>query len=239
MTAELTAGQPIGPYRLLFRLGKGGMGEVWAAQRGGRHGFEKLVALKVLLDAEAGSNTEVMFLDEARATATLAHPAAARRLTEDEVPPLARPEVCCGECDVGGGVFRQAGVEDLVEHVGAEYLLDAPVRMRPPGLGRYYRKRHVLADDDFRVEIQSHELRGQIDCLALRFGERAQRLDVDDIPGADRTDRSGRQVLGEGLSGFLVAIQPVSGLWLADFRMQRFEFPDGALELCGAGLIGR
>lgn len=38
----------LGPYRLLRRLGAGGMAEVYLARASGASGFEKLVALKVL-----------------------------------------------------------------------------------------------------------------------------------------------------------------------------------------------
>jgi serine/threonine-protein kinase len=51
------------------------MGEVWAAHRTGRLGVEKLVALKLLPGVELGSNVALMFLDEARATLALQHPA--------------------------------------------------------------------------------------------------------------------------------------------------------------------
>ena len=68
-------GEDVGPYRLLFRLGKGGMGEVWAAQRAGASGFSKEVALKLVPAGDTSSNTVVMFMDEARVTAALQHPA--------------------------------------------------------------------------------------------------------------------------------------------------------------------
>jgi serine/threonine-protein kinase len=60
VAGELVSGQMVGPYRLLFRLGKGGMGEVWAAQRGGQFGFERLVALKLLRGAAKDSNAAVI-----------------------------------------------------------------------------------------------------------------------------------------------------------------------------------
>lgn len=75
MAGELVSGQMVGPYRLLFRLGKGGMGEVWAAQRGSQFGFERLVALKLLRGAAKDSNAAVMFFDEARAASALQHAA--------------------------------------------------------------------------------------------------------------------------------------------------------------------
>jgi eukaryotic-like serine/threonine-protein kinase len=74
VTDGLAAGRKVGPYRLLFRLGKGGMGEVWAASRDDSHlGFQKLIALKVLLNKEKDSNAAVMFFDEAKVTSVLQH----------------------------------------------------------------------------------------------------------------------------------------------------------------------
>lgn len=51
------------------------MGEVWAAQRAGQFGFERLVALKLLKNAAMDSNAAVMFFDEARAASALQHAA--------------------------------------------------------------------------------------------------------------------------------------------------------------------
>jgi eukaryotic-like serine/threonine-protein kinase len=71
----LEAGKEIGPYRLLFRLGRGGMGEVWAAERAGSAGFSKFVALKLLEAPSFEKTSVVMFVDEAKASAALSHPA--------------------------------------------------------------------------------------------------------------------------------------------------------------------
>lgn len=75
MDVPLIPGREIGGYRLEFRLGKGGMGEVWAASRTRSDlGFSKLIALKVLQGQGLTSNAAVMFLDEARAAGALHHP---------------------------------------------------------------------------------------------------------------------------------------------------------------------
>lgn len=71
----MAAGREIGGHRLLVRLGGGGMGEVWAAERLGPIGFSKLVALKLLRAPDLDANTAVMFLDEARVAGGLVHPA--------------------------------------------------------------------------------------------------------------------------------------------------------------------
>jgi Tol biopolymer transport system component len=70
--ADVTAGDAFGPYRVLAPLGKGGMGEVYAASddRLGRR-----IALKVLPSAHAGDEQRrARFLAEARAASALQHP---------------------------------------------------------------------------------------------------------------------------------------------------------------------
>src|SRR5215204_5163863 len=72
MAELLGIGRPINHYRILSKIGSGGMGDVWLAEdtRLGRK-----VALK-LLPAEVSSSVDRLhrFRQEARATASLNHP---------------------------------------------------------------------------------------------------------------------------------------------------------------------
>ena len=81
--------QVIGPYRLVERLGAGGMGEVFLAERVDGQ-FEQQVAVKLLrggLDAEAGRRR---FMAERQILAGLTHPNIAR-LLDGGVLPDGRP----------------------------------------------------------------------------------------------------------------------------------------------------
>jgi serine/threonine-protein kinase len=62
-------------YELLCVLAQGGMASVWLARLQGKHGFEKLVAVKTILpNFAADKNFHQMFLDEARITSGIEHP---------------------------------------------------------------------------------------------------------------------------------------------------------------------
>lgn len=64
-----------GRYRFVRLLGKGGMGEVWLAEKGGYAGFSKLMAIKMILTEKLKDQRTVeMFTDEARLVANLIHP---------------------------------------------------------------------------------------------------------------------------------------------------------------------
>lgn len=69
------AASAFGKYRLLVKLGQGGMAEVFLAAHRDGLGFEKLVVVKRLKAAVAADPDGVaMFLDEARIAARLNHP---------------------------------------------------------------------------------------------------------------------------------------------------------------------
>jgi serine/threonine-protein kinase len=61
-------------YELLCPIGDGGMAHVWAARQRGAHGFEKLVALKIIHSRFADDPAfRRMFLDEARIVSPIQH----------------------------------------------------------------------------------------------------------------------------------------------------------------------
>ena len=70
-----TLPRQIGPFRVLRRLGVGGVGEVLLAVAHGAGGFEKRVALKVLREELRGdADFERVLLEEARMAARFDHP---------------------------------------------------------------------------------------------------------------------------------------------------------------------
>lgn len=67
-------GEKFGPYELLEPLASGGMAKVYRARMVGAMGFEKVVAIKFMLQTFTGNPELVkMFVDEARLAATLSH----------------------------------------------------------------------------------------------------------------------------------------------------------------------
>src|SRR5688572_11679986 len=72
MTEAQRTGESIGHYRIISKLGKGGMGEVYLAED---TKLERRVAIKILLAEVAGDETRVRrFVQEAKAASALNHP---------------------------------------------------------------------------------------------------------------------------------------------------------------------
>lgn len=63
----------LGRYEVLFELARGGMGTVYVGRLVGAHGFDRLVAIKVLSE-QRGEADLAAFLAEARVTARITHP---------------------------------------------------------------------------------------------------------------------------------------------------------------------
>jgi len=71
----LREGSSFGPYVLHRRLARGGMGEIWLAERRGISGFSKRLVIKTILEAYSDQPDLVeMFLREGRIAAGLSHP---------------------------------------------------------------------------------------------------------------------------------------------------------------------
>jgi serine/threonine protein kinase len=62
-----------GKYRLVARVGSGGMGDVYLATQTGPHGFQRLAAIKRLKRSGLPSDAAELFLDEARLVGSLSH----------------------------------------------------------------------------------------------------------------------------------------------------------------------
>ncbi len=83
--SHLVPGFRFDRYELLYPLAQGGMATVWVARLVGKHGFEKLVAVKTVLPQYADdADFQSMFLDEARIAARIRHPNVAEILDVGE-----------------------------------------------------------------------------------------------------------------------------------------------------------
>ena len=78
------SGAQIGPYRLLEKIGEGGMGEVWAAEQ--RVPVRRRVALKVIKPGMDTKQVIARFEAERQALAMMNHPAVAKIFDAGETP---------------------------------------------------------------------------------------------------------------------------------------------------------
>jgi len=73
--SPLSLGYRLDRYELLCPIAQGGMASVWVARQVGKHGFEKLVAIKTILPEHAEDpQFRAMFLDEAHLASGIEHP---------------------------------------------------------------------------------------------------------------------------------------------------------------------
>ena len=83
--AEWMAGRMVGHYRLIRRIGSGGMGAVYEAARADRE-YEKRVAIKLIKPGAYGHTVLHRFLNERQVLAELDHPNIARLLDGGTTP---------------------------------------------------------------------------------------------------------------------------------------------------------
>ncbi|MBL8215115.1 MAG: protein kinase [Bryobacterales bacterium] len=77
--AATVTGEQLGPYRITQELGRGGMGEVYLAERADGE-FERRVAIKMIQGGLGGPRATSLFLQERQILATLEHPNIARMI---------------------------------------------------------------------------------------------------------------------------------------------------------------
>jgi len=83
--SALAPGFRLDRYELLCPIAQGGMAEVWTARQRGKHGFERLVAVKTILPKFADDERfQRMFLDEAHVSSRIEHPNVAQILDVGE-----------------------------------------------------------------------------------------------------------------------------------------------------------
>jgi serine/threonine-protein kinase len=72
--SPLAPGYKLDRYELLCPIAEGGMASVWIARQTGKHGFQKLVAIKTILPKYAADPSfQQMFLDEVRIASHIEH----------------------------------------------------------------------------------------------------------------------------------------------------------------------
>ena len=140
----LRSGTRLGRYELLVPIARGGMARVWAARLHGQRGFQKLVAVKVILPHLAEEpEFERMFLDEARIAACVHHPNVCEiyELGEENNVLYLAMEWVSG--DSLARVLRAGGTTEAIDpRVAARVLADVCAGVHAA---------HELTDDDGRA----------------------------------------------------------------------------------------
>jgi serine/threonine protein kinase len=143
----MIAGQMFGPYRVLDKLGEGGMGEVWRATD---TTLQREVAIK-FLPAEVAGDPERLarFAREARLLAALNHPNIAQvygfgRATfpDGSAAHVLAMELVPGE-DLAGRLARGPWLERLCSTVGTSLRAETAVDGSSDGASADVRLRHA------------------------------------------------------------------------------------------------
>jgi serine/threonine-protein kinase len=120
--SEAAAGQRYGGFVLRSLLGRGGMGEVWLAERE-QEGFIQRAALKLLRSGLASSDLLRRFVQERRILAELSHPQIARFI-DGGVGPDGQPWYAMDYVE-GESITLHAAARGLSVRERVELLLDA------------------------------------------------------------------------------------------------------------------
>ena len=147
-------GQVLGPYVLVSLLGRGGMGEVWVAER--RDGqFEQRVALKLLKPGNDSEGIRRRFLQERQVLARLEHPNIARLLDGGETSdgrPYFVMELVEGEPITKFCLERKASLEERL-HLVATCAEATAAAHRRLVVHRDIKPSNVLVNAEGRVKL--------------------------------------------------------------------------------------
>ena len=188
----LQAGELVGPYRLMRRLGSGGMAEVWLAQRADG-AFKREVALKIPVHLERRQDLARRFVIERDILAALEHPHIARfydaGVSEDGRPYLAL-EYVAGKNLLQWADEQRLGIRARIELVlqvlaAVAYAHDRGV------LHRDIKPNNVLVTDAGRVNL--------LDFGVAKMMERPAEADLTEVYGQALTPgyASPEQIKGE------------------------------------------
>jgi tetratricopeptide (TPR) repeat protein/tRNA A-37 threonylcarbamoyl transferase component Bud32 len=147
------AGRQVGQYRLLERVGSGGMGEIWRAER--TNDFEQVVAIKLMRPLFDSVQLRERFARERRILARLDHPNIARLLdggVGDDGTPWFAMEFVRGTHLVQYAQERALGVRERVELL--LQVCDAVAHAQTQLLvHRDLKPSNVLVDAEGRVRV--------------------------------------------------------------------------------------
>jgi eukaryotic-like serine/threonine-protein kinase len=150
----------VGPFRLTTRIGRGGMGDVWAGERADGL-YDQKVAIK-LIQRHAIARAAAAFDDERRFLAKLEHPNIARLIdggvTEDGLPWLAMEFIDGQQIDEAGAalplpdrVRNFVKAADAVHYAHSRMVAHADLK---PG--------NILVDGEGRVKLLDFGISGLI-----------------------------------------------------------------------------
>jgi serine/threonine-protein kinase len=222
------AGLELGPWRLVTRIGQGGMGSVYRAVRVDGQ-FEQHVAVKMMRRGLADPGARARFAHEQRVLASLQHPGIARLLdagrTPDGRPYLVmehvdgRPiDVYCREraLPVEGRLRLFLGVADAVEHAHGSLLVHRDIK---PG--------NVLVTADGRTKLLDFGIAKQLETGPVDLTPTAHPLmtpgyaSPEQVRGELVTTVSDVYSLGVLLYELLCGQPPFGGLGESPFELAR------------------